>query len=152
MLQPATHHLKVICYMMRNLSLTLDKAIPTASIAVRIVSLRCRVSNHTLPLPSQTAYVCYRSALSVLHLHAYQHWEPCLAARLIPAALVGTGCRSSCCQTHHPSCRGSRASMPFMVPMPPVSWPCWQPCKGWMLPTYLLCLPSCHASNALLML
>ncbi len=61
------HHVKVMCYVMRNLNFALDKATPTASIAVRMVSLRCWVSNHTLPLLSQTAYVCYRSALSVLH-------------------------------------------------------------------------------------
>ncbi len=82
------HHLKDVCYVMHNLNLALDKAIPTASIAVRMVSLQCWLSNHTLPLPSQTAYVCNRSALSDLHMYAYQHWKPCLTARLIPAALV----------------------------------------------------------------
>ena len=76
------HQLKVMCYIMRNLNSALDKATPTASIAVHMVSF------HTLPLPSQTAYVCYRSALSVLPLSAHQHWKPCLTARLILAALV----------------------------------------------------------------
>ena len=141
------HHMKVMCYIMRNLNLALDKAIPTASIAVRMVSLRCWVSNHTLPLSSQTAYVCYRSALPVC-TPALEAMPYCKA----DSCCIGTGCRSSSCQIHHPSCRGSRASMPFMVPMPPLSWPCWRLCKGWMLPMCLLCLPSCHASNALLML
>jgi len=90
--QHAMHHVRIMCYVVRNLNLLLnfavEKATLTASIAVRMVSLRCWVSNHTLPLPSHTAYVCYRSALSDLHLYAYQHWKPCLTAKLIPAALV----------------------------------------------------------------
>lgn len=78
MQHPAMHQLKVVRYIMYNLNLALDKAILTASIAVRTVSLRCWVSNLTLPLPSQTAYICHRSNQSCIRTHTSSGSHPLL--------------------------------------------------------------------------
>lgn len=109
----------------------------------------CQIT-HCVCHPKQAVFAT--GLPNACHTHTSTGSHACYCKAECSSYCIGTGCKSSSCQTHHPSCRGSRASMPFTVPMPPLSWPCWRPCKGWMLPTCLLCLPSCRASNALLML